>query len=330
MAVKPPIAIRLVSPTGTTMEEYAAKRTNVSIRNIRLTALFKPEDIIEHTAAETPDAVIRQLLERLALRYGIGNVDDALREVSGSLERGGINLGVGVAIPHARLENISQLRIAVATSEQGIRFGDSQARVVILILIPLDMPGAYMQTLQGLAKVLGKEDSADKVAALKSPLAIWQYFDAGGHRLPDHLQAKHIMSGVGVTLHENDSLAKAIDLFLDHNASELPVLDSEGELVGVVTTSQLVKVCMPEYIMWMEDMSPFLNFEPFAEIIRREATTWLFDIMITDYAEVGEESPAILAMKEIGRKRTDYAYVLRDRKLVGVIRLHEFLRCVLR
>ncbi len=312
------------------MDASTEKRGSISIRNIRLTALFKPEDIITHTTAQTPDMVIRELLELLAIRYGIGSVEEAMKGVLDVMEKGDIQINAGLALPHARLEHISQLRIAVATSENGIKFGDRLIHVVILILIPVDMPGAYMQTLQGVAKVFEDEGNVQKATALKSRLAAWQYFDAGGHRLPDHLQAKHIMTNVSAFLNENDSLAKAIDLFLDQNASELPVLDADGELIGVVTTSQLVKVCMPEYLMWMEDMTPFLNFEPFAEVIRRESTTWLNDIMISDYAKVGENSPAILAMKEIGRKQTDYAYVLRDRKLVGVIRLHEFLKCVLR
>jgi mannitol/fructose-specific phosphotransferase system IIA component (Ntr-type)/CBS domain-containing protein len=301
-----------------------------SIRNARLTALFKPEDIVHHTKADSKEKVVRELLERLAIRYGIGSVDDAEKGVMEALARGNVNVGPGITVPHARLENLGALRIAVATSEKGIDFGGEPANLVIIILIPVDMPGAHMQALQTLAQVCMPEDTARTVAALKSPLAVWQHFDEGGHRLPDHLQARHIMSDVGASLNENDSLARAIDLFLDSNATELPVLDSDQELVGVVTTSQLVRVCMPEYIMWMEDMSPFLNFEPFAEIIRRESTTWLNDIMTSDYAEVTEDSPAILAMKEIGQKQTDYAYVLRDRKLVGIIRIHEFLRTVLR
>lgn len=306
-------------------------RGTVSIRNIRLTALFKPEDIVHHSAAATRDGIIRELLERLALRYGIGNVDKAFDLVDETLERGNVNIGPGIQVPHARLENIPTLRIAVATSERGVDFGGETAHLIILILIPVDMPGAYIQTLQGMSKVLDKgEGAARNVAALESPLAVWQFFDAGDHRLPDHLQAGHIMTECKVFLRENDNLARAIDLFLDHNASELPVIDSEGELVGVVTTSQLVKVCMPEYLMWMEDMTPFLNFEPFAEIIRRESSTWLNDILVSDYAEVTEDAPAILAMKEIGRKQTDYAYVVRNRRLVGIIRLHEFLNCVLR
>lgn len=314
------------------MENSTANRpASVSLRNIRLTSLFKPEDIIHHATAATAEEIIRQLLERLAIRYGIGSVDSAFAAVIDRVNAGGVTIGPGVVVPHARLDCISNLRIAVATSEKGIPFeGEPAARLIFLILTPVDMPGAYMQTLQGISLVCDKPDAARKMASLQSPLAVWQQFEAGGQPLPDHLQAKHIMTEVAHYLDENDSLAKAIDLFLATNASELPVMDSEQELIGVVTTSQLVKVCLPDYLMWMDDMTPFLNFEPFAEIIRRESSTWLNDIMISDYATVTEDAPAILAMKEIGSKQTDYAYVVRNRKLVGVIRLHEFLRCVLR
>ena len=44
------------------------------------------------------------------------------------------------------------------------------------------------------------------------------------------------MSNIDTFLNSNDSLAKAIDLFLKHRASELPVLSPDGELIGGVTT----------------------------------------------------------------------------------------------
>lgn len=302
----------------------------MSLRNIRLTNLFKPEDIIHNVEADSAEEVSRQLLEKLAIRYGIGSVDEAMAAVMDRIAKSDVIIGPGLAVPHARLEGLGSLRIAIATSEKGVKVDCHLCQVVILILVPVDMPGAYMQALQGIAKVCDKPNAAGSIAKLKTSLEVWQYFDAGGHKLPDHLESRHIMTEPRIWLEENDSLARAIDLFLEHGATELPVLDSEKELIGVVTTSQLVRVCLPDYLMWMDDMTPFLNFEPFAEIIRRETSTWLNDIMISDYAEVTEDAPAILAMKEIGRKQTDYAYVVKNRKLVGIISLHEFLRRVLR
>ncbi len=310
--------------------EPTTRGVTKSLRNIRLAALFTPADVIVDSQAESQEQIIRLLLERLAIRYGIGNVDDAYREVMERIDKGGVSVAPGVVVPHARLNFPLNLRVAVATSRKGIPFGDNLAHVIFLIIVPVDMPGAYMQTLQGIAKFCLKENATDKITKSNTGQEVWEFLDSGSTKLPDHLLARHVMTDVKVALKETDNLARAIDLFLEHNSSELPVLDEDGDLVGVVTTNHLVRVCMPEYLMWLDDMTPLLNFEPFAEIIRNEASTWLNDIMTDDFAKVAEDSPAITAIKEIGTHKSNYAYVLRGRKLVGIIRLHEFLRLVLR
>jgi len=110
----------------------------------------------------------------------------------------------------------------------------------------------------------------------------------------------------------------------------LPVVDKEDELIGVVTTYELLRVCMPDYILWMDDLTPILNFEPFAGVLRNESKTWLTEIMTSEFATVQAESPAIQVAKELTRYRADHAYVLQGKKLVGVISLESFLRKVLR
>ena len=312
------------------MDKNTTRRTSVTIRNIRLTALFTPEDIIHPSPDADERTLIRQLLEHLALHYGIGNINKAMEEVLVNIEKDDISPPPGLVILYGRLEKVIDPLVAMAASEKGIIFNHKKAHLVIVILSPIDMPGYYKQILHAVTRACEGEGTALRVASLRSPLAIWQHFDAGGHRLPDHLEARHIMTEVDVFLQSDDSLAKAIDLFLACKVSELPVLTPDRELIGVVTTRRLVKVCLPDYLMWVEDMTPFLNFEPIAEIIRNESSTWLKEIMAFDYAHVVEDSPAILALKEIGRRETDNAYVLRGRELVGIIQLHEFLRSVLR
>ena len=148
--------------------------------------------------------------------------------------------------------------------------------------------------------------------------------------LPDHVLASDIMDPVDIKLHENDTLEKAIDLFVKHKITDLAVVDNANELIGVVNTYELLKVCLPDYILWMDDLSPILNFEPFAEILRKESSTWLVDIMTDEYAIVAKDAPAIQIAKEITRHRTDHAYVVEDKKLIGVVSLTSFLNKILR
>jgi CBS domain-containing protein len=52
--------------------------------------------------------------------------------------------------------------------------------------------------------------------------------------------------------------------------------------------------------------------------------------MTSEYATVQETSPAVQVAKEITRRRADQAYVIRGRKLVGVVSLGTFLSKILR
>ncbi len=307
-----------------------SRRFSVTQRYARLTEIFKPEDVLHHLEPAPDASIIQQLLAHLALEYGIGNLREAVQEVSQNMEKESPHVRPGLAVLHGRLEKVTEPLVAIATFQNGIEFAGRHTYVVFVILSPIDTPGIHKQILHSVTRTCDNAEAIQKVAALTSPLAVWQHFELGGHRLPDHLQARHIMAPPKVILNSDDSLARAIDLFLEHRALELPVLSSDRELIGVVTTRRLVKVCLPDYLMWVEDMTPFLNFEPIADVIRNESSTWLREIMVQNFAHVVETSPAILALKEIGRRDTDNCYVLRGRELVGIIHLHEFLGTVLR
>ena len=92
----------------------------------------------------------------------------------------------------------------------------------------------------------------------------------------------------------------------------------------------ILKVCLPDYILWMDDLTPILNFEPFAEILRKESNTWLAEIMTNEYATVAQDAPAIQVAKEITRQHAGHAYVIEGKKLVGVVSIEGFLNKVLR
>jgi CBS domain-containing protein len=82
----------------------------------------------------------------------------------------------------------------------------------------------------------------------------------------------------------------------------------------------------------MEDLTPVLNFEPFAEILRHEAKVPLVEIMLFQdrYATVDVKSPAIQVAKVMMRRDVRQVYVVRDKRLLGVITIQDFIHKVLR
>ncbi len=312
------------------MEKAQSGRNAAAMRNMRLSALFTPGDVIPCVDGTDEDGIVDRLLEHLALEYGIGNLAAARAQVVAAMRKDAIHAGPGLAVVTARLERVDKPLVAIAASAAGVPFAGKNVHIIAAALAPQDMPGVNRQVLHALRRAVESESVAKSVAERNDGQAIWQHFSDRGNKLPAHLRARHIMTTPRVLLHGDDSLAAAIDLFLTHKLPELPVVNAEGELLGVVTTKRLVHVCLPEYLMWVEDMTPFLNFEPLAEIIRNDSSTWLKEIMVQDYAQVNEDAPAVLALKEIGSKETHRAYVLRGRQLVGVIHLYELLSAVLR
>ena len=133
-----------------------------------------------------------------------------------------------------------------------------------------------------------------------------------------------------ISVRSDDTCEAAIDLFVKHHLADLPVVDADGKLAGLVTADALLKVCLPDYILWMQDLSPIINFEPFAELLRNEGKTWLADIMSDDYVTVSEGSPAIEVAKGMCKRGVRQVLVLRGEQLVGVIGIEDFITKVLR
>lgn len=304
-----------------------------SNNGIHFSSLFAPSHIICQSEETDRDKILHELLRLLAYERGIGNVEHAYEAVLERENEAPSIIGPHIAVPHARLEGIDEIVVGVATSATGISYAKTVAepiKMMILILAPKTAPGVYLQALSSLAKICQDPTTAEVVSELKSAKEVWRFFEQGGIVLPDHVLARDIMDPVQLSLQENDTLERAIDLFVRHGRRDLPVVDKAGDLVGVVTSYELLRVCLPDYILWMDDLSPVLNFEPFAEILRNESKTWLTEIMTDEYATVAEDAPAIQVAKEITRRHVGHAYVTRENRLVGEVSLEGFLNKVLR
>ncbi len=301
--------------------------------HVSFASLFSPAEVVCHSDAKTRDAAILEVLRRLAYERGIGNVDAAFQAIREREEEHPTLIGPGIAMPHARLDAIEDMVVGVATSTQGVPFGegdDKRARLIIVMLVPKTRPGVYLQAVSSLAAICKNPQTAEQIAALETPEEVWRFFERGHMELPEHVCAGDIMESVTAALEENDTLEHAIDLFVRHDCIDVPVVDKENVLIGVVTAYELLRVCLPDYILWMDDLSPILNFEPFAEILRNESMTWLAEIMTLEYATVSVNAPAVEVAKELTRHHVQHAYVLKGKKLVGVVSLQGFLNKVLR
>lgn len=297
-----------------------------------LTSFFSVDDILVGQDNLLKNDLLRKMVEHLGKVHGIEKVDKYIEEILARENTMDTVMGHGIALPHARVEGIDRPYICVATTSKGVSFTVEKAPVnlIFLVLIPKDQLALYLQILKALSKFTRSHSSSEEVAALKSAEEVFRYFERGGMILPDYICAADIMDQQFESLKSNDSLQTAITYFTTKNLSEIPVLDRDGDMVGVVSAKALLKVCLPDYLLWMEDLSPIINFQPFVHVMKNEAKTSLSQILSEEYPSVQITSPAISVAGEMTRQGSSICYVLNEKKLIGTISLPLFLNKIFR
>ena len=116
---------------------------------IRLADHLAPARVLDLTS-RSKDAALMELVETLA---GAAEVSDRERLLQAVLEREKIvstGIGLGVAVPHAKIAEVSEFVVAYGRSKQGIDFGsidDRPVHHVVLIVGPPDRQQRYLQFL---------------------------------------------------------------------------------------------------------------------------------------------------------------------------------------
>ncbi len=279
------------------------------------------------------DEVVRTLVMGLAKRHNLSGGDALVDEVLAREQAGTTVIMDGLAVPHARVEGLDRPYVAIATSVRGIQWpgeNPSKVHIVFLMLIPRDDPALYLKVLHVLGTILSDRETLDLVAAMTSAGEICRFFESGKAYLPRYLTAVDIMSREYKALQYDDNLLSCINSLISEHTSELPVVDSAGCLKGVVRADNLLRACIPEHILWMDDISSILDFEPFVQVLDDEYKTPLTTIMDERCPTVSPDSPAVQIACEMMRHKSSKCYVRDGDRLVGVVKLTEFLNKIFR
>lgn len=297
--------------------------------SLRLSAILSEPAINCHLAAENRDELIDELLGLLLP----GHPElDAGRIKAAILDREAIFptvIAPGLAVPHARLAELAEPLIAVGISKSGIDFSGSIAaavkvNVVVLLLTPENNPGLHLQLLAALAQAFKPAEALPRLLELTEPAEVIVALANGHDNIPDFLKAGDLMDTRMTKLLESDTLRQAIHVFAVSGESDIPVLDDDGDLCGIVSTFDLLKLSFPAHLLWMENLAPINRFQPFADMLKTAGETRLADVMRDDYVAVERDLPAIQLAKLFIVNQINDIFVVDSKTLVGVVRLSDF------
>jgi PTS system nitrogen regulatory IIA component len=122
---------------------------------IKGTSKKKLLEIISETAAKKFDNIdTHQLFESLMAREKVGST----------------GIGNGIAIPHGRLTNTSQVIAVLLTSEQAVEFDAIDNRavdIIIALFVPEENCQQHLDTLQSIAQIFSTKQFAKQIRKCK-------------------------------------------------------------------------------------------------------------------------------------------------------------------
>jgi len=134
------------------------------------------------------------------------------------------------------------------------------------------------------------------------------------------MQAAHIMTRNVVSVRPETTILEAVRLMLQHSISGLPVVDSHGHIVGIVTEGDFLRRVemdtQRERTRWVQFL---LGPGRLAEEYVRSAGRTVEDVMTQSVHTIDERTSLSDAVELMERHRIKRLPVLRDRKLVGIV-----------
>lgn len=151
-----------------------------------LANLLSENQIVPLLEAEESEEVISELVDILVERKLLEQKDrnraiDSLQERE---QRTSTGIGLGVAIPHAFLDGITDVLAIFGKSEKGIDFSsidNSPVEFVLLFLVPEDQSQFHLKTLAIVARIFQDEDFRDELREAETTETILKVFEDADH-----------------------------------------------------------------------------------------------------------------------------------------------------
>jgi mannitol/fructose-specific phosphotransferase system IIA component (Ntr-type) len=122
---------------------------------------------------ESPDKneVLSQMASYMASIYNLPEAATISRKVLEREQEMSTGIGFGIAIPHARVDNVDRLYMIAGQSVKGIDFNSIDEQPVFLIFMiisPTNASAEHTQILSSLSRIMSYENMRKKLMTAKS------------------------------------------------------------------------------------------------------------------------------------------------------------------
>ncbi|MEI8094115.1 MAG: CBS domain-containing protein [Spirochaetales bacterium] len=298
---------------------------------MKLHNLLHENLILLDRPAATKEEAVRLLLRAILNHYPFQlNMDELLAAVMHRETLGGTSFPTGIAVPHARLDSLNDIVVAILRPSQPIPDPVAPVRLVVLMLTSQSKPSLYLNSLSSVLKFSQKTEPFAQVLATPHPKAVIDQIAALDYSLVKVVTVDDLMQTQAITVQPENTWGELMDVFHEHHLSYAPVVDGEGLILGEVTLSELMKAGFPDYTAQMGNLKFLKTFEPFENLLARESTSLVKDLMKPLAFSCDPSAPVVELCFELIQKGRRHCPVIKGRRLVGVVSIMDILDKVMR
>lgn len=146
----------------------------------------------------------------------------------------------------------------------------------------------------------------------------------------DEIRAMDIMTRDVITVKKDHTVNQVIEILMNKNISGVPVVNDEGEVIGIVTEGDLIyrskKLEIPRYFTILDSYIFLDNTKKMEEQIRKMVGYRVEDIMTKDVIIVEEEDTLEDIATIMTKKNVNRVPVVKNGKLVGIVTRRDIIR----
>ncbi len=127
---------------------------------------------VRDLAARTKEEALAEMVEVVGTSDAVGDAGALLKAVREREQLLSTGIGLGIAIPHARISSVRRFVVGVGRHPTGIEFGAIDGRpvnIVVLIAGPQDAQKPYLELLAQLSRRLKLPDVRTRITAGAPP-----------------------------------------------------------------------------------------------------------------------------------------------------------------
>jgi mannitol/fructose-specific phosphotransferase system IIA component (Ntr-type) len=302
---------------------------------MKLASILNPDLIICEVEGSSREEIYGNMLKHI-LKHA--DLELTHQELLDNLIEREDSIGIpyeGIALPHARDSRFNDLYVAIGTLKEPVKMksGDlKESSIVIMSFISHTTSDTYLKSLAAFARYLSKPENVKKICESSTGAEIVALLEADNVKLKNEITAEDVMKTNFSYLHPDASLSEALDKFTHDEMDQLPVIDTDGKLLGIVDATEIIRKHIPEYILMMDNLKFLTSFEPFDKIFKEENTLSIKDFISKPKAIIPATTPLIQLTVSLVKKEAPSLYVVTDEsgKLAGIITIQQLIHKVLR